>query len=467
MKNRIFCRLLAGFMSLAVLLSLAACSSAPAAAPTAAPQATENASRTMPEQEQRRILEENRALWSFGDDYYTPWFYTFTDLDHNGCLEVLAASTQGTGIFTYANFYEVLPDGSGVKNLYHEGVEIEGPDDWPEIILESLPCYYDRASNTYYYACSGVTRDGAAHSNSSWAALCLKDGVADWEYLGWMDQQWTDGGEGPTVRCTDAAGNPITEQEFDKLVERRFAGLEQSTLRLNWIEGVTGPAAELADTMPPEENQQPAALVQPEVTSQPEEAEADFDVENYVNLYGSVLQAYKTVYESGNRQNLEYLFENGLSEITAYSSGVGYALRDLDRDGTPELIIAGIGTDEFADGMVYDLYTLYQNTPSQLAVSQARNRWYLRDDNLMLNETSGGAGYSFSSLYRKTGTELSGVRSVFTWFSGEASDGYYRQEGTVTFQPDTGDEKLTQESFEAMVAEFSTGCFLPPLTPIA
>lgn len=459
MKNRIFCRVLAGFVCLAALLTLAACSSAPAPAPTAAPQATANASRTMPEQEQRRILEENRSLWSFGDAYYTPWFYTFTDLDHNGWLEVLAASTQGTGIFTYANFYEVAPDGSGVKNLYHEGAEIEGPDDWPEIILESLPCYYDRASDTYYYACSGVTRDGAAHSVSSWAVLCLKDGVADWEYLGRMDQQWTDGGEGPTVSCTDAAGNPITEQDFDKLVERRFAGLEQSTLRLNWIEGVAEPAPVLADPMPPVENSQPAALIQPE-------PEADVDTESYVNLYSGIIQAYKTAYESGNSQNPEYLLHNGLSEITAYSSGVGYALRDLDRDGTPELIIAGIGTDEFAEGMVYDLYTLYQNTPAQLAVSQARNRWYLRDDNLMLNEASGGAGFSFYSLYRKTGTELSGVRSVFTWFSGEASDGYYRQEGTVTFQPDTGDEKLTQDTFEAMRAEFAAGCFLPPLTPI-
>ena len=71
-----------------------------------------------PIEEQRRILEENRSHWTFDEEDYTPdWYYAFTDLDHNGLLEVLAASTQGSGMFTYVHFYEVLPDGSGVRNL--------------------------------------------------------------------------------------------------------------------------------------------------------------------------------------------------------------------------------------------------------------------------------------------------------------------------------------------------------------
>ena len=82
-------------------------------------------------EEQRRILEDNRSLWTFDQEDYSPdWYYAFTDLDHNGLLEVLAASTQGSGMFTYAHFYEVLPDGSGIKNLYHADEEVEGPDDW-------------------------------------------------------------------------------------------------------------------------------------------------------------------------------------------------------------------------------------------------------------------------------------------------------------------------------------------------
>lgn len=185
-------------------------------------------------EEQRSILEANRALWAFDEGAYAPeWSYTFTDLDHNGLLEVISASTQGSGIFTYAHFYEVLPDGSGVRNLYHADAEIEGPDDWPEIILDAIPCYYDRAADRYYYVCSNVIRDGAAHSMTQIAALCLQYGVAEWEYLASMDVQMTESGE--QVSYTDGAGNPISEQDYHSAVERRFAGLEQSDLKPEWI----------------------------------------------------------------------------------------------------------------------------------------------------------------------------------------------------------------------------------------
>ena len=197
-------------------------------------------------EEQKHILEANRSLWAFDEGDYAPdWYYTFTDLDHNGLLEVISASTQGTGIFTYAHFYEVLPDGSGVKNLYHANVEIEGPDDWPEIIRDSLPCWYDSAADRYYYVCANDVRDGAAHSMSQLAALCLKDGVAEWEYLASVDIQWTEAGEQKTYM--DGAGNPISEQDFNSAVERRFAGMEQSELKLEWT-AVTSTAEAEAST---------------------------------------------------------------------------------------------------------------------------------------------------------------------------------------------------------------------------
>ena len=185
-------------------------------------------------EEQRRILEDNRSLWTFDQEDYSPdWYYAFTDLDHNGLLEVLAASTQGSGMFTYAHFYEVLPDGSGIKNLYHADEEVEGPDDWPEIVMESIPCYYDSSSDCYYYVCTNTTRDGAAHSISQTAALSLKDGVAEWEYLACMDIRMTDSGEEKTS-YEDAEGNSITEEDYNSVVEKRFAGMEQSEFKPEW-----------------------------------------------------------------------------------------------------------------------------------------------------------------------------------------------------------------------------------------
>ena len=547
---------------LAVLLfgSLCACGKAapkPSTAPAQAP-----ARQLLPAMEQRRVLEENRALWAFpeGESYYDAWAYVFTDLDHNGQMEVLAASTQGTGVFTYAHFYEVLADGSGVRNLYHASVEIEGTDDWPEIIVDSLPCYYDRAADRYYYACQGVTRDGAAHQVLSWAALSLKDGVAEWEYLGREDLQWTDGGEGPIVTCTDAAGNPISEQDYDALVERRFAGMEKSEQKLNWTliqpplpeyipepepvstpEPVPTPAPTPEPTAAPVQSG-PQVVVTKNPTSEalgvgektwfiahasnalaltweildpqgnvysladamsrhpglklealekdtlavsnvPQSlngwgARARFDgqgntaysdiatlyVGDYAGAYASVIQAYKTAYETGNR-TAEYAFNNNISEYIVGSEQVGYGLKDLDKDGMPELVIADYGGA--AGKIVFDLYTLYNGLPVQLAMSTARNRWFLRTDSLMYNEASGGAAYSYRSLYRKTGTELSGIRSAFTWPNDAGGVDYYLQEGTVSFEPLSGDTKLSETEFGAKVDELQGTFFLPTLTKIA
>ena len=209
-------------------------------AETKAPETS--ASSVLPEEEQRRILEENRGLWAFDEGEYAPdWYYAFTDLDHNGLLEVLSASTQGSGIFTYAHFYEVLPDGSGVRNLYHADGEIEGPDDWPEIILDTLPCYYDSAADRYYYVCSNDVRDGAWHGMTQLAALSLKDGTATIETLAAMDVQLTEDGEQRTY--TDGEGKPISEEDYNSAVERRFAGMARSELRPDW-NAVTRPQTE-------------------------------------------------------------------------------------------------------------------------------------------------------------------------------------------------------------------------------
>ncbi len=209
-------------------------------AETKAPETS--ASSVLPEEEQRRILEENRSLWAFDEGEYAPdWYYAFTDLDHNGLLEVLSASTQGSGIFTYAHFYEVLPDGSGVRNLYHADGEIEGPDDWPEIILDTLSCYYDSAADRYYYVCSNDVRDGAWHGMTQLAALSLKDGTATIETLAAMDVQLTEDGEQRTY--TDGEGKPISEEDYNSAVERRFAGMARSKLKPDW-NAVARPQAE-------------------------------------------------------------------------------------------------------------------------------------------------------------------------------------------------------------------------------
>lgn len=183
--------------------------------------------------EQKKILKENRWKWAFEEGLYMPeWYYTYTDLDHNGLLEVLAASTQGRGMFTYAHYYEVLADGSGIKNVFHADEDAWMPNDWPEIIQGLLDCYYDSTEDRYYYVCTNTTQDGNTHTITRQAALCLKDGVASWEYIASLEILEDKDGEHKIY--TDASGKSITEKQYNTAVERRFKGMEKSREPMFW-----------------------------------------------------------------------------------------------------------------------------------------------------------------------------------------------------------------------------------------
>ncbi len=497
-------------------------------------------------EEQKQMIEGNRELWAFTEPYDSPWFYTFTDLDHNGRLEVIAATTQGSGIFTYANFWEVLPDGSGIGNCCRKNVEIEGPDDWPEIIVDSIPCYYDALSGCYYYPCENVTRDGYAHQYYSWQVLCLKDGAAEWEFLAAKNVNWRDeetGSEYPdaVTTCEDAAGNPITEQEYDGAVEKRFSELEKTELKLDWTR-VEIPWEEEPSSLFQEG---PAVIITKNPTSEtvsvggktwfiahaenavsltwqlldPDGAvysleqamqrhpglslqalegdtlavsnvpislngwgvQAMFDGEGnvaltepaylyageFVSAYSQIIDAYRTAYSTGRSKDSEYLWGQGLSEMTAYSSGVGYALKDLDKNGVPELIIAGMGTDDFSDRMIYDFYTLVNGVPVNLATSSARMRYYVRTDNTLLYEGSGGASHSYITRERVNGSTLEEIEMVFTDYD-EASNAtvFYSQQGHSDSLPSGKSVSITDAEFNASWEQWKSGVYVPPLTTI-
>ena len=151
-----------------------------------------------------------------------------------------------------------------------------------------------------------------------------------------------------------------------------------------------------------------------------------------------------------------------ISEIIGYSEHVGYALKDLDKDGTPELIIAGMGTDDFSDKMVYDLYTLAGAQPAQLACSAARNRWYLRSDSLLINEGSSGAAYSNVFLFAVKGGGLEAKEGVIVY------DGScYYQNGSCDYEPRSGDRSITMDEYTAKWDGWKSACYLPQLTRIA
>ena len=258
-------------LALAMLAALSACGAErqgetvnvpPAASPTPAQAQTENtgtqteeARPKVTDAEQRQLIEQYADLWTVKDSP-DPWFYAITDLDHNGRLEVIAASMQGSGLFTYANFYEVSEDYSQLVSCQTSGEEWET---WPDLIQETLPCYYDSASGRYAYVCEDMLRNGAAYYDQTLTAIWLENGRVQQEPLANKTTVYTDEASEPQITYQDAEGNPITQEEYEGWADRAFAGMEKSTLTLFWSEEPpqTGTETDAAKT----EEEGPAVVI--------------------------------------------------------------------------------------------------------------------------------------------------------------------------------------------------------------
>ena len=195
-----------------------------------------------------------------------------------------------------------------------------------------------------------------------------------------------------------------------------------------------------------------------------------------ISPYSSVIEKYRNAYLSGNANNdyhnESYAYKNGISSYIGYSSHVGYCYRDLDGDGTPELLIAGIDPRYSPGQELFDLYTLHDDTLINLATSHLKQRYYLKLDNTILFTGTGGAPYHQWALKRIRGDELIPIKAIFTYYgydndSNTYFSGYYYQEGYTTYEPNESSVELDEESFNNKRYEYESDIYVPPLIMIA
>lgn len=539
-------------------LALCACSAkqaAPAPAPSPTPTAVDIYASTptpaptpapMSEADQRALIERSRAVWQ-PDLSNETWFSAITDLDRNGRLEVLAASLQGTGLFTWVNVWEVNESFTGLSRCPDNTREGEA---WPDIIKDTITCYRDSGSGRYTYVCEDMMRDGAAHYWTGLDSFCLENGRIELRTLASKDELYDTQG-GSTIRYFNGNGTEISMDDYSNMEKNSFQGQEQGTLTLSWTQMEAQPTQPMVTPQP---NAQPQFTAQPQVsgpvtitknpTSEsltvggkawfiahadnatsltwlltspqgqsytveqamaanpglqiqvlPEDTlgvsnvpvsvngwsvQARFDgpagsavtapamiyVDDTLTAYGSVISAYNRAYTSGNTTS-EYAFNNNLSEFISYAPHVGYALQDINGDGIQELIIAGINDDTYSEIVIFDLYTLENGQPVQLACTRARSRYFLRSDGSILNEGSNGAGNSIFVINRLYGSTLTPVESAMTWYEGSERDGCYHQTDGYNYEPRDYDEYLTEQQFTQLITYWESSVVVPHMTQIA
>ena len=189
-------------------------------------------------------------------------------------------------------------------------------------------------------------------------------------------------------------------------------------------------------------------------------------VADYVTAYQSVLNAYRTAYQAGGH-TAQYAAINDLSVMIAHSSHVGYAFKDLDKDGTPELLIAGLTTDNTAKSVVYEIYALVNGTPKRMAISTDNDRYYLCTDNMILNSGSEGTAHTYYIVYRYGNDRITPVESYISYTTGSPQDGFYYQSGAYSPEPRASDTQLSESTFRAWVRERESKVFQLLYTQIA
>ena len=176
------------------------------------------------------LIAANASLWKQDVDFGR-WGFTLTDLDHNGRLEIIAASVQGTGFYTYLNVFEVNEDHSALTEL--QGPSFLRTDSSPDVMVSSVPLYHDKENDRYYYIFDDMIRNGMAEYYENKRAVSITDGKWEETFLASKSTLYADA-DHFTVTCTDGSGNTISEIQYDQIAQTVYGAFEPGKAEFNW-----------------------------------------------------------------------------------------------------------------------------------------------------------------------------------------------------------------------------------------
>ena len=179
--------------------------------------------------EQLDLIAENASLWK-QTEVFGLWGYAVTDLDQNGRLEIISASVQGTGFYTLILIYEVNEAGNGLTEIRQAREEFASS---PDIIVDSVPVYFDPESGVYYYIFDDMIRNGYAEVYENKRAVFLKDGVWNEIPLASKATLYTDA-EHYSISFTDPGGAPISGDQYNSAADAMFGTLEKTDFCFGW-----------------------------------------------------------------------------------------------------------------------------------------------------------------------------------------------------------------------------------------
>lgn len=184
-------------------------------------------------EEQLWLIADMYELWGLPEGEYDAAMYAVTDLDSNGRLELILATTSGSGMFSTNRYLEVIEDRKGLDTVIDEWSE-EG-NSQPDIMNDSWTAY--DLDGVRWYVVEDIVRNGYADTWLIKSAQSLHNGVLTHRPLvsSHFTAEFNEAGE--LVESTEYTfgDTVITEEDFNAL-GHAFDGLTPVTVTPGWVE---------------------------------------------------------------------------------------------------------------------------------------------------------------------------------------------------------------------------------------
>lgn len=206
-------------LALIMLLSLAVCANASAVADDAPSSAS---------QQLKLISSQIDSLEQ--KDTQNQWYYCVADLDHNGCLEFIAASQHPADRSTNLKVWTVSKD---AKTLTECALDKPDDESFPDIMTDTMDTYYVKDTDTWYYMAydNVVISDSEVYTVKT--AVNLKDGTIRYDAYAVEHTLLKNGAK--IVSYTDPKGISISADQFNASGDTALAGAKRSNTAFEWL----------------------------------------------------------------------------------------------------------------------------------------------------------------------------------------------------------------------------------------
>ncbi len=203
------------------------------------------------------------------------WYYTVTDLNHDGKLEFVAASQHPADRSVNLRVWEVNDAKTG---LTEAALKKDPNESFPDIMTDALDTFHDTASNIWYYLFYDNVIISPTEIYTIKTAFRMTGGVID--YYPYAIEHTVVKNGVREVSYTDAAGAVISQQQYNAAGVNAFTNMARSNTRFQWltadklndVHNLTNSYAVFAGMMAPTEIfpvPRPEALTAPAATAAP------------------------------------------------------------------------------------------------------------------------------------------------------------------------------------------------------